>query len=147
MKQSCCIHKNSKILREKLKKLGYLDNTCFTSFDNFLYTLGDNYYTCKNYQKFISLRSTEFIQNECVDCGTNEELFLAIAALSDDTNEHQWFTDGSHDIWVVYDSNEMVYDSDKMTYDRYKDCYVFDWYEEDAHKATVEELIEHFENS
>ena len=33
-----------------------------------------------------------------------------------------------------------------MTYDRYKDCYVFDWYEK-VHKATVEELIEHFKNS
>ncbi len=29
-----------------------------------------------------------------IDCGTNEELFLAIAALRDDTDKYQWFTDG-----------------------------------------------------
>ena len=27
----------------------------------------------------------------CIDCGTNEELFLAIAALRDDTDRDQWF--------------------------------------------------------
>ena len=26
-----------------------------------------------------------------IDCGTNEELFLALAALRDDTNKFQWF--------------------------------------------------------
>ena len=145
--QNCCIKKNTKELRDKLKALGYKLNhgktwgkylVCFkingTEECRFVATPE---YDLKNMPDF----------KNAIDCGTNEELFLAIAALSDDTNEHQWFTDGSHDIWVVYDSNEMVYDSDKMTYDRYKDCYVFDWYEEDAHKATVEELIEHFENS
>ena len=37
---NCFIRKNNKYLRKKLRDLGYLDNTCFAFFDNFLYTLG-----------------------------------------------------------------------------------------------------------
>ena len=139
MKQSCCIHKNSKILREKLKKLGYLDNTCFTSFDNFLYILGDNYYTCKNYQKFKVLRSEEFVQNECVDCGTNEELFLAIAALSDDTDENQWFV---IDTYFYEDMPKGYWFKSTDMHGKYHiGTKIEPFY---CHKATVEELVEHF---
>ena len=122
---NCFIRKNNKYLRKKLRDLGYLDNTCFTSFDNFLYTLGGDYYTCKSYDKFSNMRSEEFV-NECIDCGTNEELFLAIAALRDDSNRFQWFTDGNR--WSFYDLPKQA-----------------DWLiDESQHKATIEELIEHF---
>ena len=50
------------------------------------------------------LYSIEFFSNiphpdetDSVDYGTNEELFLAIAALRDDTDKYQWFTDGEMD--------------------------------------------------
>ena len=95
----CYIRKNTMELRKKLRELGYLDNTCFTSFDNFLYTLGDNYYTCKNYKKFSDMRSEEFV-SRCIDCGTNEDLFLAIAALRDDSDYMQWFVTESDQSWV-----------------------------------------------
>ena len=54
---NCFIRKNNKYLRKKLRDLGYLDNTCFASFDNFLYTLYGDYYTCKSYDKFSNMRS------------------------------------------------------------------------------------------
>ncbi len=42
-----------------------------------------------------------------VDCGTNEDLFLAIAALRDDTDKYQWFTDG--DKWILCPKNQVLY--------------------------------------
>ena len=127
--QNCFIRKNTKELRKKLKSIGYLDNTCFTCFDNFLYTLGDNYYTCKNYDKFSKLRSKEFVHNECIDCGTNEDLFLAIAALRDNSDYMQWFCDCDDRFWKC---NELVEDGKNS-------------WNHGEHKATVEELIEYFQ--
>lgn len=68
-----------------------------------------------------------------IDCGANEELFLAIAALRDDTDKYQWFTDG--DKWIMCPaikfSSYWVYNDIDVNIDT-------------VHKATVNELIEHF---
>lgn len=73
-----------------------------------------------------------------IDCGTNEELFLAIAALRDDTDDNQWFTNGKGD-WGMYrdgsDGNLPGMDFFGMPNDFDLSHY---------HKATVNELIEHF---
>ena len=68
-----------------------------------------------------------------IDCGTNEELFLAIAALRDDTDKNQWFTDG--DKWILCPEIKF------STYWVYNDI---DVNIDTVHKATVNELIEHF---
>ena len=86
------------------------------------------------------LYSIEFFSNiphpdetDSVDYGTNEELFLAIAALRDDTDKYQWFTDG--DKWIqcpeILFSTYWVYNDVDVNLDA-------------IHKATVDELIEHF---
>ena len=86
----CFIRKNTPEIREKLEELGYKDygklrlygdpiiiycdaNIFFTS----PFVLEGEQYRGK-YDKFI-------------DCGDNEELFLAVAALRDDTDYMQWF--------------------------------------------------------
>jgi hypothetical protein len=69
----------------------------------------------------------------CIDCGENEELFLAIAALRDDSDYMQWFTDES--LWYLCDGSR--FDG----YCAYNDI-SFD--ESKMHKATVDELIKHF---
>ena len=70
-------------------------------------------------------------KSDFVDCGKNEELFLAIAALRDDSNEHQWFIwdddEDEGDKWKLYDGNSN-----------------WSWWIFEVHKATIEELIEHF---
>ena len=71
-----------------------------------------------------------------IDCGTNEELFLAIAALRDDTDKNQWFTDG--DKWILCPEIKF------STYWAYNDVYINT---DTIHKATVNELIEHFNKS
>ena len=87
--------------------------------------------------------------NDCngIDCGTNEELFLAIAALRDDSNYMQWF---------ITDSILSVSYDDSIGNDHYfiePKGIMFFWDEnwDNAtiisgryHKATVDELIEHF---
>lgn len=63
----------------------------------------------------------------------SKQSFLAIAALRDDIDKFQWFTNGS-DYWFVC-GDEMCDENVKYYLDRYKMQF---------HKATVEELIEHF---
>lgn len=82
-----------------------------------------------------------------IDCGTNEDLFLAIAALRDDSNYMQWF---------IADSILSVSYDDSIGNDHYftePKGIMFFWDEnwDNAtiisgryHKATVDELIEHF---
>ena len=66
-------------------------------------------------------------------CGTNEELFLAIAALRDDSDKHQYFTNG---VFLIKCSQlELKHELDN----NYEEFCVADF-----HKATVSELIEHF---
>ena len=136
--QECFIKKNTKELRKKLRDLGYLDNTCFTFKDKFLYTLGGDYYTCKDYNKFSNMRSEEFV-NECINCGTNEDLFLAIAALSNDTDYMQWFV--CNEDHLTHQMNEYKRGDFQLCKDN-KACInkvLPAW-----HKASVKELIEHF---
>lgn len=65
----------------------------------------------------------------CVDCGTNEEMFLALAALRDDTDRNQWFID---DISGVWERSESGLPSKYMQLN--------------GHKATAEEIVEHFKD-
>lgn len=60
-----------------------------------------------------------------IDCGTNEELFLAIAALRDDTDKLQWFI-SPEGAWVYNKDCDSILEVFKL------------------HKATVNELIEYF---
>lgn len=125
----CFIRKNTPELRKKLKELGYRLFGAELNEDLCIFT-GPEY----------SLYSVEFFSNiphpdetDSVDCGTNEELFLAIAALRDDTDKFQWFTDG--DKWILCPEIKFY------TYWVYNDI---DVNIGTIHKATVNELIEHF---
>ena len=77
-----------------------------------------------------------------IDCGTNEELFLAIAALRDDSDKHQLFTNGKE--WIQCEKEDWIDEISSLcvggryNYDKNGELSV------DFHKATVEELIKHF---
>ena len=101
----CFIRKNTPELRDKLKKLGYRVCSCCESKDNIWL---NNFLTIKNDPSIhgIGVWDIEDSQEEvlnlflignakhpnpAIDCGDNEELFLAIAALRDDkTPDYQW---------------------------------------------------------
>ena len=139
----CFIRKNSKELQKKLADIGYSICRCanFTNAE-WINTLPINgtihgkgfFYVdmgnadCWTVEKELSRFVSE--NPSYIDCGTNEELFLAIAALRDDSDIHQWFTDGI--LWELCGVDEVSYYGWKNVYKS-----VF-------HKATVEELIEHF---
>jgi hypothetical protein len=133
------IRKNTPELRKKLEELGYkcsslrCDRSC-------LYTA-----SCLNVYHSVHpewLDNKDICKTNDIDCGDNEDLFLAIAALRDDIDIHQWFTDGKD--WAYHPKTS--YCSPCVTI--YKtlafDHIPEDFKMENYHKATVEELIEHF---
>ena len=75
----------------------------------------------------------------CIDCGTSEEMFLALAALRDDTDYMQWFICGD---------NESMFKVDKpdMSVEKYIHEYMDGWDTEGYRKANAEEIVEHFKD-
>lgn len=130
----CFIRKNTDNIRNRLKEVGYKMLSPI-EYDNL--ECSDNWVN--------DIKSL----NDCngINCGFNEELFLAIAALRDDSNYMQWF---------IADSILSVSYSDSIGNDHYftePKGIMFFWDEnwDNAtiisgryHKATVNELIEHF---
>lgn len=125
----CFIRKNTDNIRNRLKELGYYCNP---------YLGWHNLFTCifriiSVYSWYDDDINALKERDVLVDCGTNEELFLAIAALRDDIDKFQWFTDG--DKWILCPAIKF------STYWVYNDI---DVNIDTVHKATVDELIEHF---
>ena len=134
----CFIRKNTPELREKLEKLGYSPTQkdrgkLFIPMDELPYL--ETFPINKSY-----IGRAGFWNTWKIDCETNEELFLALAALRDDTDKDQWFTNGTD--WGIWRENssfrskpitgfEFHYLPLSIDYDSY-------------HKATVKEIIEHF---
>lgn len=125
----CFIRKSTYKLRKKLDELGYRLFGAELNEDLCIFTSPE--YGLYNIEFFNNIPHPD--ETDSVDCGTNEELFLAIAALRDDTDKYQWFTDGNK--WILCPaiklSAYMVYNDIDVNIDT-------------VHKATVNELIEHF---
>lgn len=129
--QSCFIRKNTPELRKKLDELGYEYYTPNgIKSDNIVVSLGCIFDIC-------SIDTIKRGFNNCIDCGTNEELFLAIAALRDDTDYMQWF---------ICDDNESMFrvNAPYTLMPKFIHEYMDGWDVSGARKATVEEIIEHF---
>ena len=121
----CFIRKNTANIRNRLKELGYYCNPYLGWHNLFTCVFGVNsVYSLDDYET-NGLKEIDGL----IDCGTNEELFLAIAALRDDTDNGQWFTDGNG-YW------QQCIGSFKFP----------SLAKEKLHKATVQELIEHFKS-
>ena len=130
----CFIRKNTPELRKKLEELGYT-NTPSGRGEWFIpieeleylvtYPISGCYQGCNGYW-----------YEDDFDCGTNEELFFALAALRDDTDKNQWVIDeanecfGWENSWSICDKDDM---NERVVYTHYR-------------KATVEEIIEHFKD-
>lgn len=135
------IRKNTPELRKKLEGLGYLFipngwNEWSIPIENCEYLLCDtdtyqgnpiSYYTGKVCKPNLG-----------IDCGTNEELFLALAALRDDTDNNQLFTNGKGYWGIYWDSHDGGLSG--MNFFGIPNDFDLSNY----HKATVNELIEYF---
>lgn len=137
----CFIKKNTPELRKKLEELGYkLNNGKWMG--KYLAV-----FQIKETKEWRYVASPEWdLQNNpdidaSIDCGTNEELFLAIAALRDDTNNNQLFTNDKGD-WGIYRDGSDGGLSGMDFYGMPNDFEI-----DNYHKATVNELIEHFKTN
>lgn len=139
----CFIRKNTQELRIGLEELGYnILNFGNTTLDEHNYDGKGSHKSIEEGKAIITSYGNLYgviynvdtvTKKGRIDCGTNEELFLAIAALRDDTDKYQWFTDG--DKWILCPKTKF------STYWVYSDI---DVNTDTIHKATVNELIEHF---
>jgi hypothetical protein len=130
--QPCFIRNNTPELRKKLEELGYkfsgadhIELDCIVTFPHH-----DTFSVFTTYRFNIYDDSFKIVWKEYIDCGTNEELFLALSALRDDSDYMQWFISGNK--WFKFGGvvqNGFIID--KETHLLY-------------YKATVEEIIEHF---
>lgn len=141
---NCFIRKNSVELQTQLKELGYHICPC-TTFDGAIW-LSTNIESSSVHgkgfvdkcwwspidtqEKALSAFLYDAKKDGYIDCGDNEELFIALAALRDNTAKNQWFVIGNKDtgdIWV-------------KCYNDMPDKYV----QLNGHKAAQEEIIKHF---
>ena len=126
------ILKNTPELRDKLVRLGYKIGYERYINDDFLATDNDEMFG-------IDVPYPPEQCNGYIHCGTNEALFLAIAALRDDTDNNQMFINGKGDWGICRDNTEYGGLSGIDFYGIPNDLNV-----DNYHKATAEELIEHF---
>ena len=122
--QSCFIRKDTQELRDKLKEIGLEPHPCIMPKACAFLFVNRGFYSRNEigYQEEIE---------KAIDCGENEELFLAIAALRDDNDFMQYFK---------------AAEADRLLLCRVKyieDCTTF---HELYRKLTPEELIKHFKH-
>ena len=116
------IRKNTPELWKRLEALGYkkYGNPFQITDDSKLITTIDGEYVPYNVP----------LDDSFIDCGTNEDLFLAIAALRDDTSANQY--------WVFDQDFLPHYKKGDFTIGHFNRCSCY------CHVASVKELIEHF---
>lgn len=132
----CFIRKSTKELTEKVYKLGGRDGRSFWHCGYLTLLLAEKQqFTCLDDEHG---NAEMLIEKGFIDCGTNEELFLAIAALRDDTDDNQLFTNGKGDWGICRDGSDGGLPG--MDFYGIPNDFNLSYY----HKATVNELIEHF---
>ena len=124
--QQCLIHKNTKEIINFLNEIGY---TLYEGSDNFSKNVACS---CK-FNTYFTFDDDEYVFPNIIDCKKNKELFFAVAALRDDSDKFQYFTNGV--FWIKCSQLELKHELDNI-YEYF--CVA------GFHKATVEELIEHF---
>ena len=116
--QPCFIRKNTPELRKKLEELGYEPSFSMGKYPEVYKNIavcnffGNRYYGVSDDEATRPGDITDAIKNRgLIDCGTNEDLFFALAALRDDKPDYQWFlwehNDGEYhpednDSWKQY---------------------------------------------
>ena len=131
-KQKCFIRKNTPELVKKLEDIGYrVSFSARNGYGECLYTIGGTVFGGV-YRDYDS--RTGFI-----DCNDSEELFLAIAALRDDSDKFQWFVMDA-EIYTEISEGDWFIATD-IKGGKHVGTQIDPLY---CHKATVQELIEHF---
>jgi len=133
---ACFIRANTKEIRDRLEYIGY--GASYTEGD-ILHVNGKDYCAFLiEYAEYGDEYLESFTRNypNAIDCGTNIDLFLAIAALRDDSDYMQWFTNGRD--WCFCHLNNFDHFAFVQRVEASMDL-ILNW-----HKATIEELVQHF---
>ena len=146
--QPCFIRKNTPELRKKLEELGYKPSYPIFQYPEVFKHIaacnffGSKYYGVSDDEVSHHGEIKDAIKNRgMIDCDDNEELFIALSALRDDTDVNQWFIYNTIGNQVgKFETVEWVkcLDVKMEDYFSYDNIYKF------MRKATVEEIIEHF---
>ena len=132
--QRCFIRSNSWQIINTLMKFG--KNVLNKEPNGYIVSNEELVYSVCDEEEYLE----NMILNGFIDCGTNEELFLAIASLRDDSDRFQWFIHDDSD-WND-EPNIFWY---KCESESINDDMALNLMCNDCRKATVEELIKHFE--
>ena len=129
--EKCFIRKYSQELVNKLIEIGH----------NVIRFSESRYIVCDKNDVYLTSILPDKDIDEYICCDTNEELFLAIASIRNDTDKYQWFIYNSMDCTVekLRDFYWFKCEEDKIEDMMYWDCAYLN-----CTKATVKELIEHF---
>ena len=169
--QPCFIRKNTPELRKKLEELGYEPNFSMGKYPEVYKNIavcnffGNRYYGVSDDETTRPGDIIDAIKNRgLIDCDDNEELFLSLAALRDDSDYMQWFVSTKTHTRRLSGWFGQVIGMDG----HYKEIVGYEWHRHEnkdnalterlnamiqmevedmeflPHKATVEELIEHF---
>ena len=140
---NCFIRKNTEKLRKELIKLGYkqVENGVaewHIPITELSYI--ETGYSKNNGNYFMGVNG--YWYKGIVNCEDNEVLFLALAALREDNDYMQWFTDGVH--WEIYPlqgtiTQDMI-NKWKVRYAELNHTYI-------PHKATIGEIVKHFKST
>lgn len=143
--QPCYIRRNTPRLIRELERLGYQKFAKLSNTPDSIYCW-DSFYATKDYADCISSAATvkEDLGITVIDCGENEEAFLALAALSDDREIYQKYVideDGEYypdyeatsDAYPVFFSQGDIvdYDDEALVHCRH-------------HKASKWEIMEYY---
>lgn len=153
--QPCFIRKNTPELRSKLERLGYKYTQ--NGVEEWFIPIESLDFICVNiYPEGKYIGENGYWDRSWIDCGTNEQLFLAIASLRDDTDKYQWFVNNDGEFFKCFENEFSHFKFDDKDIGKIVNAIeIGDFpclgeplvpYEDtkDWHKATVEELIEFF---
>jgi len=152
--QPCFIRKNNSDLKKRLEFIGYkivgLQNqykgsalTGYRPKFNQIIASTNGHYSLNYCSENSTLLYTEGDKTG-IDCVENEILFLAIAALRDDSDVCQWFVNNRGE-WILSNRDKFFSQQHLNTEDEFNEIKALDYFIlTESHKATVKELIEHF---
>lgn len=134
----CFIRKNTPELRGKLEKMGYRVCRC-TGEATAVYLMAGHGDIHAVHDESVDIFEDEVKSGTCklIDCGDNELLFLALAAMRDDTDKDQLFTNGID--WAIKREaarNLGLPGFEYLSFPRDVNT--------PLHKATIEEIMEQF---
>ena len=129
----CYIRENTPKIRQALVELGYKYKrikSIFKDDETDIIFAYNGYYSCH-------IPPNTEIGGSYIYCGANVNLFLAIAALKNDSDKHQWFVHKTKSHWIKSESENFENYFNESNEDQELKC-------EDFHKASIEELIDQF---